>query len=124
MLDPTATPAMSSAESRPAIAASIVAFPITARLAMNSGQPSFSRLASEASGGDLPALSMVGQMLRASGRATNPDSQCLVEARAARYGVSQFPGPRRRGVVGARSPAVALQGNAAQPGVRRPLEPD
>ena len=50
MLEPTATAARSVADNRPAITASMVPLPTTARFAMNSGHASFSRARDDVSG--------------------------------------------------------------------------
>ena len=57
MLDPTATAARSVAESRPAMMASIVPLPTTARFAMNSGQASLISARDDVSGARRGGLS-------------------------------------------------------------------
>src|SRR5262245_7774688 len=115
MLDATATPAMSAGDSRPAITASMVPLPTTARLARNNGHARRKIARVDVSGGagrSTSALMACDAVARFSSAATDPDSECLVETCAARDFVDEHPVTRWRRVVLAAAPAIALDGNA------------
>src|SRR5512145_954388 len=114
MLEPTATAARSVADSRPAITASIVPLPTTARLATNSGQASFSSARDDVSGALRAAGStMLSDADPPASATAHPDAEDLVVAGTAGQFVGQLPVADRRRVVELGALAVAMNDDRA-----------
>src|SRR5512134_1024216 len=114
MLEPTATAARSVADSRPAITASIVPLPTTARLATNSGHASFSSARDDVSGALGAAESAMLSDDDPSALATaDPDAEDLVVAGTPGQFVGQLPVADRRRVVQLGALAVAMNDHRA-----------